>query len=155
MIKEWLAAAIGSVMMFGSSSAGMAQNDARPMKDRPASTTRHVSATDIACVGAAVAAREAALSSAMQTHGGAVLAAYTSRASALASAYGASDPKTVRTGVRKAWDDFGKAMKTAKKEWQSAREKAWSGFKAAVKQCGPANEQIADTGNASSESRGE
>ena len=156
MIRSWLAAALGSIFLAGTTTgAGLPRNDRQPENRPPASSTRpflegRASTTpasqpvDIACVGAAVAARETALITASAAETQTVAGAYTTRASALQAAYSATDAKVVRGQVKAAWDTFGTTVKGAKKTWQTGRENAWKTFRAAAKVC-KGGESISDT----------
>ena len=158
MVKAWLTAALGSIFLMGSTTgAGMHEKDRRPMNERPASTSRPMASSsramkdvDIACVGAAVAARETSLSSAAATQNQAVATAYAARAAALNTAYAGTDAQAVKESVKKAWEDFSKATKGAKQTWQRSKENSWKTFKDAVKACKGA-EAITDTSSVSME----
>ncbi len=86
-----------------------------------------VSAATIACVGSAVATREASLDSAES----ALSSAYTTRASALAAAYALTTGSAVKAAVKLAWSNFSSAEKT----WKSAQGTAWQTFKTASQSC--------------------
>lgn len=151
MVKEWLAAAIGSLMIAGSSTgAAINRENRQPDRERPASTTRLVTTADVMCVGAAVQARETSLSAAAATQAAATADAYKTRATALASAYSGSDPKAVRENVRKSWDAFKTSTKNAKATWQRSKDNAWKTFRESVKSCKGATE-ISDASNSSAE----
>jgi hypothetical protein len=164
MIRTWLAAALGSIFLAGSSTgAGLPRADKMPMKERPASTTRELGrnasttrpsiAVDVMCVGNAVNARELTLSTSAAAHSQTVAGAYSARATALASAYTGTDPKTVKAQVKSAWDTYATTVKDAKKAWQTGRENAWKTFRSAVKVC-KGGESINDSANASLEQQG-
>jgi hypothetical protein len=85
MIRTWLAAALGSIFLAGSSTgAGLPRADKMPMKERPESTTRELGrnasttrpsiAVDVMCVGNAVNARELTLSTSACTTWPAIIA---------------------------------------------------------------------------------
>lgn len=156
IMREWLVAAIGTLFAFGSSTGPLLYEKGRPpMNERPASSSRPLREgaqrdVDIACVKAAVAARENSLSSAASTQSQAVAAAYTTRAAALDAAYSASDPKTVKQNSKKAWDEFSKIVKGAKQTWQRSKENSWKTFKDAVKAC-KGSENITDASGISME----
>jgi hypothetical protein len=111
-------------------------------------------AQKIACVAAAVATREAALGAAISVHGSAVSAAYTTRATVLAGAYANTTPKAVRAGVKVAWADFTKSIKSANSKWRESRNTAWSTFRSAAKAC-KAGSDITDSSNSGSETSGQ
>ena len=157
MFKEWFAAAaVGVVAFLGASTT----NDHRPPRDLrgESSTTREAKLGanfNIACVAAAVAARESALGAAVSTHSASVSAAYAARASALLSAYSQTGNDTIRKAVKNAWKQFAGATRAAKKGWQFSREAAWQSFRTAIKSCGNGASSVADHGNAGSEMSGQ
>ncbi len=91
--------------------------------------------TTIACVRTAVTNRESSLDSAIGIYTQSVNTAYSTRASALASAYTLTDRTSIRNAVRAAWSAFNSSMKSARKAWQSARESAWNTFRTASRTC--------------------
>ena len=114
------------------------------------------SAAAIACVGAAVNTREAAIDAAVAVHASAARAAYSARASALKAAHTGSDVKAVRAAVKAAWSAFNKAMKDARDVWRASRDKAWSGFRVAVRACKSSTAaSLSDSANSSSEASGQ
>ncbi len=156
-MKAWLAAALGSLFIMGSSSgAVMHERGKAPMNERPASTSRAMrdgagdKIVDIACVAAAVSARETSLSTGAALQTQAVAAAYTARAAALTAAYTGTDATAVKTAVKKAWSDFATATKGAKLTWQKNKESSWKTYKESVKACKGA-EGITDSQNAGTE----
>ncbi len=150
-MREWLAAAIGSIFLAGSSTgAALPRNDRAPIKERPASSTRQISAIDIACISAAVAARESALATVLATKNGTETAAYTARATALSAAYTGTDAKVVKASVKTAWDAFATAQKNAKMTYQRGRESTWQTFKSAIKAC-KGGESVSDSRNSTIE----
>lgn len=151
---EWLAAAADAAS-FGTSAPGMVQRIREKMRLKPAEVKERLyMSADIQCVAAAVAAREAALAAGAKTHGEAVASAYGARATALGGAYAATSTPAIRQGVKKAWESFNTAIRAARKNWQTARDKAWVDFRAAVKAC-KAPGEVVDSSNASSEPKGE
>jgi len=108
----------------------------------------------IACVGVAVATREAAIDAAVTTHTQAVGAAYSTRAIELAGAYSNTTAKTLQAGVKVAWADFSKSVKSAATAWRTNRNTAWSTFRTAVKAC-KAPSTVSDSTNSSSEVSGQ
>lgn len=152
---EWLAAAATSVVLGSSSTPGMMDRLKPKNLNRPPVKERTYKSVDIACVAAAVAAREAALSSGASTHGTAVANAYSTRATALANAYALTGGNAaIRDAVKKAWDSFRSSIQTARKSWQTARDGAWKQFQTAVKNC-KASTEVLDTANTASEPKGE
>ena len=128
--------------------------DRMPSKPPPFKQRTFASA-DLACVAAAVAAREAALSAGVKTHGEAVAGAYGERATTLADAYALTGGNSaIRDAVKRAWESFNAAIRTTRKRWQEARDKAWKQFRTAIKSCKISTE-VLDTANASSEPKGE
>lgn len=111
-------------------------------------------ATKIACVSTAVATREAAIDTAVTAHADAVNTAYKTRAIELAGAYSNTTAKTVQAGVKVAWADFSKSVKSAATKWKSARNSAWSSFRTSAKACkAPAG--VSDSANSSAEVSGQ
>ncbi len=110
-------------------------------------------AAKITCVGTAVAAREAALGTATTAHGTAVNAAYAARASALSAAYTQTTAKAVGTAVRSAWGTFRSSLKSAQKDWITAKNSAWKTYRTAARAC-KAPENVSDGGNSGSEANG-
>ncbi len=152
MIRSWLAAALGTLFLAGSSTgASLPNNDQRP--HQPAAA-RQALAVDTACVGAAVHAREEALTLASAAQTQTVAAAYAARAAALDTAYTSTDLSSVRNSVRTAWDTFATVTKNAKKTWQSGRENAWKTFRNAIKSCKGA-ESVSDASSAPLEQQGD
>lgn len=112
--------------------------------------TSKITATQIACVGVAVNAREVVTSTAFSSYARSVQLAYAIRATDLQKAYMASNVKDARGAVKAAWNVFKSTTKTANRTWRSSRDTAWKTFRAAVKAC-RAPSSITDTGNAASE----
>ncbi|OGG49687.1 hypothetical protein A2763_03335 [Candidatus Kaiserbacteria bacterium RIFCSPHIGHO2_01_FULL_54_36] len=149
MESIFVAAAASIAAIFGGLGGG---DHKAPLQDRNqikihASST--ASGVNIACVAAAVAAREASLQAGISTNMQDVTAAYTTRASALASAYTQTGNDAIRKAVKSAWNSFNGAMRLAHKSWQKTQQSAWSGFKTALKACGSNASSIADSANAS------
>ena len=111
-------------------------------------------AAKIACVKIAVAAREAALGTAVAAHAQSVQAAYATRANELAGAYSNTTAKTLKIGVKVAWADFNKSIRSATKSWKDNRNAAWSAYRTAVKECKAASD-ISDASNSGSEVSGQ
>ena len=153
---ETLIAAASASILGSSTTPGILQRLRDRMQSRPASVKERVyTSKDIACVAAAIAAREAALSAGAQTHGNAVTSAYTTRAGALANAYTQTGGNSViRDAVKKAWGSFRSSIQTARKNWQSARDAAWAQFRSVIKNC-KAPTEVLDTANTTSEAKGE
>ena len=170
MIKAWLAsAAVGAMTLFGASSTGdhkpprmegrekatstmMERQGEREMNRMGSSTTKTI---DVACVAAAVSAREVTLQAGITTLTGDTNTAYITRATALASAYTQTGNDAIKAAVKTTWQQFGAALKIAKKNWQKSRDDAWKTFKTAVKSCGGSAFQISDSNNSSLEASGQ
>jgi hypothetical protein len=111
-------------------------------------------ATKIACIGAAVNAREATLNAGIATYTNAVQAAYTARATALNNAYTGTTTKQVRDSVKKAWSTFRASIKDARQTWKTTQKDAWATFKTAAKAC-KAPSGASDSEHSSSEVSGQ
>ena len=109
---------------------------------RNASTTPAM----IACVKAAVVARESSIASALSTFNSSLSSAYSARASALSSAYGQTTADSVRSAVKAAWETFKNSVKDVRKTWNSSQKSAWQTFRTATKACG-ASTTISDSQN--------
>jgi hypothetical protein len=90
---------------------------------------------DTVCVSVAVAAREQSIQGNFGKFTGAVMTAYTARASALSSAWAMPEAKQRNAAIKAAWDGFGKAKKAAKTQWAADQKSAWGTFKTAAKAC--------------------
>ncbi len=120
-----------------------------------ATTTSTVStASKIACVGAAVQAREQAIDSAINTYTQAIDAAYAARAVALGQAYSKTVANDVKTATKNAWTVFNSSMKSGRKAWQTARDKAWSSYRTSATAC-KAPSGVGDGANSGSEVSGQ
>ena len=106
--------------------------------------------TVIGCVKPAIATREAALAAGWSTYADAKSAAYTARASALATAYTNAMFNTVKDDVKIAWATFRNTTKSARSTWSRTRGAAWKTFRAAAKTC-RATSAVNDSGNASAD----
>ena len=152
------AAAAGIAAVFGGFGGGdnrmppPERNEVRNEIKLQASTTTRGS-IDIACVAAAVAAREAALATAVSANAQALTSAYSARASALATAYTQTEKEAIKKSVKSSWANFGAALRLAQRGWKNAQKTAWTQFKAAIKACGPAASSVADTSNASADEK--
>ena len=141
--------AAGIMAFFGASTTVNHVPPARDDVARARATSTVRAQADIACVAAATAAREQSLGAGMTTYTRSVNAAYTARASALASAYTQTGNDAIRKVVKSASSAFGAAIKVAHKNWTTARTGAWSKFRSALKACGGASASISDESNAS------
>ena len=127
--KLILSLALASFAVFAGASADTASTTATT------TTATTTVSSKIACVGASVATREAALGVAMNAHGQAVNTAYSNRATALAQAYSLSDSASVRKAVRTAWSTFNSSIKDAQSNWRIARIAAWKQFYSSSRIC--------------------
>ena len=151
MFNSLVAATAGIFSIFGG--GGGQHQDVkpfRPQEERHATSTA-ATAANIACVAAAVDAREAALDTGVGTFASDINAAYTARKSALATAYAQTDPGAIRTSVKTAWKTFAAALRLAGKNWKTVQRGAWEQFKTAVKACGPGSASVVDSTNANAE----
>lgn len=112
------------------------------------------STPDIACISAAVDAREEALGDGSGVFTKAIDSAYSARATALHSAYTQSGTEAIRKAVEAAWKSFTSATKEAQKTWRAAQHTAWKEFNIAARAC-KAPSSVSDSRRSSSEVRGE
>mgnify|MGYP003395546006 CR=1 FL=1 len=89
----------------------------------------------ITCIGLAVSTRETSIDSAVSAFGQTINTAYTARASALAGSYGKTTMTAVKAGVKTAWENFNSSVKSARKTWQTARNAAWTQYRASATVC--------------------
>lgn len=133
--KTVLATGVAAGMLIAAVPFAFAQTGGTNTSTTTHASTVVVDATKIACVGAAVNARETALDAAIATHSAAVTAAYTARATALSAAYSHTTVGEVRAAVKAAWNAFGSAIRNAQKAWKTARNAAWATFRTSVRAC--------------------
>lgn len=93
------------------------------------------------CVQIAVNKRETAVQSAWSAFSGVITSAFSARASALNAAWGQTDRKARRDGIRDAWKTFDKTQKESRKTLRSAQKDAWKTFKTDRKSCGVKGEE--------------
>src|SRR3989344_1305136 len=143
-MENFLAAATaGIAAMFGGFCGGdnrmppPERNAVRNEIKMQASTTARGS-FDVACIAAAVAAREAGLGIAAGANAEALTSAYSARASALASAYSQTGNEAIKKSVKSSWANFGAALRLAQRGWKNVQNTAWTQFKTARKARGPA-----------------
>jgi hypothetical protein len=91
-------------------------------------TCNNPPSTQIACIGAAVNARETAVDAAMAAYTASVNSAYSARATALQSAYQLTTLTTVQAADKAAWTSFNTSVKTARSTWLVARNTAWATY---------------------------
>ena len=145
MFKEWLAAMIGTLALFGAANTSPAAVQASQAQKAP-------TGTEMQCLTAAVIVREETLASATATYGKDMEKAYTDRSLALQNAYSQSGILIAKEAVKDAWTTWNAAVRVSKSNWKNARDVAWRVFKASVKACGPNAAALADHGNESQES---
>ena len=90
---------------------------------------------DLPCAAAAVAKREAAVSSAFTTKSTAIETAFTKRASDLATAWAITTAKDRNKAISAAWKAFNTSARTARKAYQTANNAAWKTFRTDAKAC--------------------
>lgn len=125
----------GSNSSSSSSSSTSSSSSSKEKKDKKKTV-------DIVCVGAAVAAREAALGTGFKTYADKVSAAFTKRASDLAAAWKITDAKQRRAAIKTAWEAGRKSKKEARQGWAKAHKAAWEAFRMVVKACGKTDETV-------------
>lgn len=91
--------------------------------------------TGLACVQTAVGKRDDAIISAFSAFSTATSAALSARKTALVAAWGITDKKARRAAIKKAWNDFTAATKTARRTLNSARKTAWTQYAKDVRAC--------------------
>jgi len=106
-----------------------------------------------ACIGAAVATREATLDAAVAIHMTAIQNAYTARAAALSAAYAGTADATATAAIKAAWSTFNASIKAAANTWKTSQLAAWKTFKTAAAAC-KTPISVTDTANATSEMSG-
>lgn len=104
----------------------------------------------ISCVGMAVNIREQAINNAVTKFTTEFSSAYSARASALKNAYALTNTKDVKGAIKTAWSSFNSSIKTARKNWQTSKNAAWTQFKTASVAC-KAPAETSDSANSSSE----
>jgi len=142
--------AAGFMALFGASSTidhRPPENDA--LRGHASSTVQVQGQANVACVAAAVAAREQALGTGISAYTQSINDAYSARASALAAAYTQTGTDAIKKAVKSAWTNFGAALKLGRRTWASAQGSAWSQFRTALKACGGSSTAISDASNAS------
>lgn len=93
------------------------------------------SAAALACVQTAVEKRDNAVISAFDAFSASAKTALEARRDALKAAWGITDKKQRRAAIKKAWNDFGFATKTARKTFNKARLVAWAQYAKDGKAC--------------------
>lgn len=93
------------------------------------------SAAAIACVGAAVGARETALGGSVSTYSQSVVSAYSARATSLQQAYMLTTGSAVKAAVKSSWSTFTSTIRSARSAWSTGRSDAWKTFRTAAAAC--------------------
>lgn len=140
---------LGFTLVFNSAFAVSGSSNTTSASSKSSGKTT-MNAESIACVGKAVATREASISAAYATRSASVEAAYATRANELAGAYSNDTVDEVKAGVKVSWADFKKSVKNAKSKWKGDQSAAWTVFRSAVKAC-KAPSGVSDSANASAE----
>lgn len=96
----------------------------------------NLDSADLACLSAAVAAREDALLAALDEFNADAKAALTDRKGDLAEAYGQTDRDEVKADVKAAWKTYRDTMKTSRGELKDEKKTAYKSFKDDAKECG-------------------
>ncbi len=91
---------------------------------------------DVVCMQNAIDKRDTAIISAVDTSATAIKNALGTRRDALKAAWGLTDRKARRDGIRVAWKAWFEASRSARKDLQSARTAAWNTFYTDRKACG-------------------
>ena len=156
MVQALVAATAGIFALFGGGGHTGDRQDTKPFRpgfEKHATSTAAMT-VNIACVAAAVAAREASLDTAVGTYTTDINSAYSARATALASAYAQTDKDGIRKAVKTAWQTFAAALKLDGKNWKKAQRDTWTQFKMAIKSCGGGATSLVDNGNGGGEFEG-
>lgn len=90
---------------------------------------------DLACIQTAVAAREQSIMTAWGAFNTSMTSAYTTRKSALNTAWGTIDAAARKTAVKSAWDAFRSSKKSAGTQWRTSQKGAWKTFRTASRAC--------------------
>ena len=145
--KMIVATMIASMALSGS--AALAQTTPSTTSTPPSPVRKTI---DLPCVAAAVATREAAISTAFSAKATAIEAAFTQRASNLAAAWAITTAKDRNAAIKAAWKTFNTSAKTARTAYLTANRAAWKAFAASAKVCrasASATDAGAATGDAS------
>ena len=105
---------------------------------------------DVACVQAAVDAREQSIMSAWVSYNTSMTAAFSTRALALHAAWGMTDASARKTAIKAAWSAFAASRKSAMQAHKTAKQAAWKTFRTAAKSCkgGAAQASVEASGEA-------
>ena len=110
-------------------------NDFKTEVKTEARVGKQATATDLACMQAAIEKRENALIAAVDANNAAWKASLTTRRDELIAAWKLTDSKARREAVKAAWKKFRDARKTQRETLRTARKNAWEQFKKDAKAC--------------------
>lgn len=96
---------------------------------------KSLSAETVACVQAAVEARDTAVIAAMDTFSSSVKTALTARKDALKAGWALPTLKDVRAALKIAWAAYVKSFREARQTLKDDKKTAWDAFKSALKSC--------------------
>ena len=139
------AVALAAVAMLSITPAAFARGGDGSDDDSAATSTESrrdrrgralINAADLACLSAAVSAREDALIAALDEFSADAKSALQARKTALVAAYAMTDRKEVRKAVKRTGAASRSTMKSARSELKAAKREAYADFKAAAKECG-------------------
>lgn len=105
---------------------------------------------DVSCVKRAVDSRESKLGTAFSAFSSSITSAYSTRRSALSTAYDVTDKKARREAIRKAFSVFKDSAKKARNDFRSTRESAWKTFETERKACKAQDEGTSENKSADS-----
>ncbi len=133
--------ALGSALpALAESSASSSSASSKPSMMRVDKMRKNMNALskkfDPTCVSANVKVREAAVGAAWTAFATSMTTAYSTRGSALATAWANTDPAARRTAIKAAWSAFHKSAKSARETLRKAQMNARKAFKDAVTPCG-------------------
>lgn len=129
-----IATMIASMALSGSAALAQDENTTAPTSVPPV-TSMVKKTIDLPCAAAAVAKREAAVSSAFSAKSSAISAAFTKRASDLAAAWAITTAKDRNAAIKAAWKTFNTSAKTARTAYVKANRTAWTTFRTDAKVC--------------------
>ncbi len=135
MIKSIAKISTIAVLLAGSVMPTFAQTASGTSAPAP-TTSASAKLVDTACMQTAVGKRDMALISVIDTYATAVKNALQTRSDALKAAWGATDAKTRRTGIKAAWKGYQTTQGEARRALASGRKGVWSQFYADRKLCG-------------------
>ena len=130
---------VGAIVASAVLSAGSAFAQITPITLTVPPDTSVRKTIDLPCAAAAVAKREAAVSSAFSAKATAIEAAFTQRATDLATAWAITTAKDRNAAVKAAWKTFNTSAKTARTSYTKANKAAWKTFATDAKACHSSN----------------